>query len=187
MSLIQTPRRLSGKSMGLVVDDRSINDIVEEHSRELTANEFMQLQGQQHLDAVEEIGSLVENTATEKAIFTSNIKAALLLYVSEFIEKYNPGRVSTGRATALFNDTALAHFPNVLKGRQKQTTFDMFLRKRFTNVKREEIVSKGSEMREKTQGISLSEILMEGTSNNNPPPPRIIIFLTHKSSHLQGN
>ncbi len=131
-----------GKSMGLEVDDGDINDLVEEHSEELTTDELLQLQEQQHSDAVEEIGSPEEDIVAEKAISTSDIKAVLAKWqdVSEFVEKNHPEKVSTGRAAALFNDTALAHFRNILKGRKKQTSLDMFLMKRPASVESEESV-----------------------------------------------
>ncbi|XP_014790984.1 tigger transposable element-derived protein 1-like [Octopus bimaculoides] len=66
-----------GKSMSLEVDDEDINDLVEEYSEKLTTNELLQLQKQQYLDAVEEIGSPEEDSVAENAISARDIKAVL--------------------------------------------------------------------------------------------------------------
>ncbi|XP_014790550.1 histone-lysine N-methyltransferase SETMAR-like [Octopus bimaculoides] len=55
--------------MGLEVDDGDINNLIEEHSEKLMTDEHLQLQEQQHLDAVEEIGCLEEDSVAENAIF----------------------------------------------------------------------------------------------------------------------
>lgn len=62
--------------MALEVDDRDINDLVKEHSKERTRDE-LQPQEQQHSYTVEEIGSPEGNIAAEKAISTNHIKAVL--------------------------------------------------------------------------------------------------------------
>ncbi|GBO19329.1 Tigger transposable element-derived protein 1 [Araneus ventricosus] len=45
-----------GKSMGLVMDERDVNELVEEHSQELTTEELQELQSQQHSGVLQEIG-----------------------------------------------------------------------------------------------------------------------------------
>ncbi|UYV65414.1 hypothetical protein LAZ67_3004305 [Cordylochernes scorpioides] len=47
----------------------------------------------------------------------------------DYIEKVAPGRASD-----LFNDTCLTHFRNILRGRKKQTSLDMFFSKRPTEL-----------------------------------------------------
>ena len=47
--------------------------------------------------------------------------------VSDFVEKRHPEKLSTGRASALFNDTCLTFFRSILKRRQKQTSLDRYL------------------------------------------------------------
>ncbi|GFT91994.1 hypothetical protein NPIL_575361 [Nephila pilipes] len=47
--------------------------------------------------------------------------------VSDFVGKRHPGKFSTGRASALFNDRCLTFFHNILKRRQKQTCLDRYL------------------------------------------------------------
>lgn len=103
-----------GKSMGLEVDDGDANRLTEEHSGKLITDELLQLQEQQHLDAVEETGS-------PEVISMSDIKAVLAKWqdVSEFVEKIILRKYLQVMQLLYFNDTALAHFHNILKGRKK--------------------------------------------------------------------
>ncbi|GFR06789.1 tigger transposable element-derived protein 1 [Trichonephila clavata] len=45
-----------GKSMGLEVEERDVNELVEEQTRELTTEEIQELQSQQHTEVMQEIG-----------------------------------------------------------------------------------------------------------------------------------
>ncbi|GFT28025.1 hypothetical protein NPIL_164731 [Nephila pilipes] len=47
--------------------------------------------------------------------------------VSDFVENRHPEKLSTGRASALFDDRCLTFFRNILKRRQKQTYLDRYL------------------------------------------------------------
>ncbi|GFU02620.1 HTH CENPB-type domain-containing protein [Nephila pilipes] len=64
----------------------------------------------------------------KESISTSEIKEILGMWerISQFVEKKQPEKVATGRASDLFNDTCLTHFRNILRGRKKQTSLDMF-------------------------------------------------------------
>ncbi|GFS64902.1 uncharacterized protein NPIL_605841 [Nephila pilipes] len=68
----------------------------------------------------------------EEVISTSEIKEILGMWerVSLFVEKKHTEKVATGRASDLFNDTCLTHFRNILRGKKKQTSLDMFFSKR---------------------------------------------------------
>ena len=107
-----------GKPMGLVMDERDVNELVEE----LTTEELQELQSQQHSRVLQEIGF------EEEAISTSEIKEILGMWerVSQFVKKKHPEKVATGRASELFDDTCLTHFRSILKGRKKQTSLDSF-------------------------------------------------------------
>uniref|UniRef100_A0A8C8VHY4 HTH CENPB-type domain-containing protein n=1 Tax=Pelusios castaneus TaxID=367368 RepID=A0A8C8VHY4_9SAUR len=117
-----------GKSVGLDMDEGDINELIEEHSEELTTEELKELQTQQHTEVLQEIGDAEE---AEEVISTSEIKEMLGMWekLSDLFQKKHPEKVATGHATALFNDTCLTHFRNILKGRTKQTTLDRFLSK----------------------------------------------------------
>jgi len=118
-----------GKSMGLEVDEGDVNELVEEHSEELSTEQLKELQEMQHTEVLEEIGgSAVEIEEEEEVISTKEIQEMLGMWekISEFIEKKHPEKVATGRALALCNDTRLTHFRKILKGRKKQTIMDSF-------------------------------------------------------------
>ncbi|GBM38515.1 Tigger transposable element-derived protein 1 [Araneus ventricosus] len=116
-----------GKSMGLVMDERDVNEINEEHSQELTTEELQELQSQQHSGVLQEIG-FEEKPEVEDTISASEIKEILGMWerVSQFVGKKHPEKVATGRASELFNDTCLTHFRSILQGRKKQTSLDSF-------------------------------------------------------------
>ncbi|GBM85363.1 hypothetical protein AVEN_91068-1 [Araneus ventricosus] len=116
-----------GKSMGLVMDERDVNELIEEHSQELTTEELQELQSQQHSGVLQEIG-FEEEPEVEDTISTSEIKEILGMWerVSQFVEKKHPEKFATGRASELFNDTCVIHFRSILKGRKKQTSLGQF-------------------------------------------------------------
>ncbi|GIY42743.1 tigger transposable element-derived protein 1 [Caerostris darwini] len=45
-----------GKSMGLEVEERDVNELIEEYTQELTTEEMQELQSQQHTEVMQEIG-----------------------------------------------------------------------------------------------------------------------------------
>ncbi|XP_064111358.1 tigger transposable element-derived protein 1-like [Macrobrachium nipponense] len=117
-----------GKTIGLKVDERDIEELVEEHSEELveehseelTTDELKELQEQRHTEALTEATSEGEVTEPE-IISTKDLKDILAMWerVAGFVEKNHPEKIATSRATELFNDTCLHHFRNILKGRMK--------------------------------------------------------------------
>ncbi|GIY60997.1 tigger transposable element-derived protein 1 [Caerostris darwini] len=130
-----------GKSMGLEVEERDVNELIEEYTQELTTEEMQELQSQQHTEVMQEIGF---EESEEEVISTSEIKEILAMWesASQFVEKKHPEKVATGRASDLFNDTCLTHFRNILRGRKKQTSLDMFFSKRPTGESEENVAKK---------------------------------------------
>ncbi|GFT68132.1 tigger transposable element-derived protein 1 [Nephila pilipes] len=84
-----------GKSIGLEVEERDVNELVEEHTKELTTEEIQELQSQQHTEVMQEIGF---EESEEEIISTSEIKEILGMWerVSQFVEKKHPEKVATG-------------------------------------------------------------------------------------------
>ncbi|GFS55385.1 uncharacterized protein NPIL_461491 [Nephila pilipes] len=80
----------------------------------------------------------------EEVISTSEIKEILGTWerVSQSVEKKHPEKVATGRASDLFNDTCLTHFRNILRGKKKQTSLDMFFSKRPTGESEKNVAKK---------------------------------------------
>ena len=108
-----------GKSMGLEVDEGDVNELVEEHSEELTTKELKELQAQQYKEVLSEISS--DEETEEEVISTTEIKEVLAMWekVLDFMVKKHPEKVATGLALALCNDTCLTHFRNIVKKGQK--------------------------------------------------------------------
>ncbi|XP_061746133.1 tigger transposable element-derived protein 1-like [Nerophis ophidion] len=111
-----------GKSMGLDMNDSDINELINEHSEELTTEELKELQMQQHANLLQGIGDT-------EVISTSEIKEMLGIWekLVDFIQKKHPEKAATGHATALFDSLCLTHFRHILKERTKQTSLDCFV------------------------------------------------------------
>ncbi|GIY53510.1 hypothetical protein CDAR_494991 [Caerostris darwini] len=77
-----------GKSMGLEVEERDVNELIEEYTQELTTEEIQELQSQQHIEVMQAIGF---EESEEEVISTSEIKEILGMWesVSQFVEKKN--------------------------------------------------------------------------------------------------
>ncbi|KAM3936799.1 tigger transposable element-derived protein 1-like [Leptodactylus fuscus] len=122
-----------GKSMSLEVDEGDIMELVEEHEEPLSTEDLKALHEMQQTEMSQEMsGSEEEVQEPQESIPTSEIKSMLAQWesVARFIEKNHPEKVATSRSAALFNDTSLTHFRNILKSRQKQMSLDTFLKKR---------------------------------------------------------
>ena len=80
------------------MDERDVNELVEEHAQELATEELQELQSLQHSGVLQEIG-FEEEPEVEEVISTSEIKEILGMWerVSQFVEKKHPEKVATGR------------------------------------------------------------------------------------------
>ncbi|XP_070592841.1 tigger transposable element-derived protein 1-like [Erythrolamprus reginae] len=128
-----------GKCMGLQVDEGDINELVEEHEEPLSTEDLKALHEMQQMEMTQEMSSSEEEMQEPpKAIPTSEIKAMLAQWenIVSFVEKHHPEKVATSRSAALFSDTSLTHFRNILKSRQKQMSLDTFFTKRAAPTKK---------------------------------------------------
>ncbi len=75
------------KSMGLEVDEGDINDLIEEHSQELTTEELQELQALQEVEVCQGFSGEDEDEAP--VVTTAEIKEVLAAYqkVTDFVEK----------------------------------------------------------------------------------------------------
>lgn len=114
--------------MGLEVDASDIEELVEEHSQELTTEELVELHCVSQQEVLED--SLSEEVA-EKQQSSGEIREMLKAWesVASYIEKHHPNNEVAIRAANLFNDNAVSHFRQILKRRQKQMSLDTFLLK----------------------------------------------------------
>ena len=119
-----------GRSMGLEVDEADVVDLIEEHAETLSTEDLKELQRISHEEVMQELSSEEEVEQVEE-IPSREIREMLAKWqdVADFVEKKHPDKLSTGRATTLFNDTCLAYFRNILKRRQKQTSLDKYFKK----------------------------------------------------------
>ncbi|PNF30455.1 hypothetical protein B7P43_G12495 [Cryptotermes secundus] len=113
------------KIMGLEVGNNDIDELVEEHSQELTTEELMELHCVSQQEVVEE--SLSEEEVTAKQQSSGAIREMLKAWetVVSYIEKHHPNKAVAMRATNLFNN--VSHFHQILKHQQKQMSLDSFL------------------------------------------------------------
>ena len=156
-----------GKSMGLEVDEADVDDLIDEHEEELTTDELKELQTMQHTEVLHEISS-EEEVVPEEIIPSREIKDVLAKWqeVSDFVEKKHPEKVSTGRASALFNDTCLMHFRNILKGRQKQTSLDKFFKRPLASGS-DSLAKKSKPSTSGTSDTSARTFISESDSDEN--------------------
>ncbi|GFT76687.1 tigger transposable element-derived protein 1 [Nephila pilipes] len=117
-----------GRSMGLEVEEADVADLIEEYAEELTTEGLKELQKISHSGVMMELSSEKEVEPKEK--LTSREISDILgkwQEVSDFVEKRHLEKLSTGRASALFDDRCLTLFRNILKRRQKHTSLDRYL------------------------------------------------------------
>ncbi|XP_069158862.1 tigger transposable element-derived protein 1-like [Procambarus clarkii] len=115
-----------GHTLGLEVDAADVQELVEEHSDELTTEELLELQKELVQQEVQELSS-GEEEVCEDAIPSSEIRDVLGMFekVTAFAEKHHPDKAVTTRCVNLFNDNVLSRFRDILKRRQQQVTRDM--------------------------------------------------------------
>ncbi|VFV34592.1 Hypothetical predicted protein [Lynx pardinus] len=142
-----------GKTRGLEVSEDDSQELVEEHGQEPTTDELMGLHRKQQQEVMGEISSAGEKKA-EESLTSSEIREMCEMWetVQKFVEKHHPNKAVAVRAMNLFNDSAMSHFREILKRRQKQVSLDRFPVK----VARKE--------RESTEPIDSSDSVSDGES-----------------------
>ncbi|XP_067135000.1 tigger transposable element-derived protein 1-like [Centruroides vittatus] len=145
-----------GQSIGLEVDNEDIEELVEDHSTELTTEELEHLQNEQQRILAEDMSSGEEEGKED--IPSSVIKEICAKWgdVQAFVEKSHPDTMVANRAVHLFNENVMSHFRKILQKRQKQQTMDKFLIKDLPAQKRQK--------REATPEVPLPDVFMEGDS-----------------------
>ncbi|UYV64091.1 hypothetical protein LAZ67_2006550 [Cordylochernes scorpioides] len=89
----------------------------------------------------------------EEVISTSEVKEILGMWerVSQFVEKKNTQKkLQQVVHLTFFNVTCLTHFRNILRGRKKQTTLDMFFSKRPTGESEKNVAKKAKTKKTET-------------------------------------
>nr|XP_057925930.1 tigger transposable element-derived protein 1-like [Doryrhamphus excisus] len=145
-----------GKSLGLDVSGQDVEELVNDHSEELTTEELQELQVEQQQTAAQDIAS-DEDEEREENVPSSLIKDMFAKWsdVQSFVEKHHPNKAVASRLCNMFNDSALSHFRQILKRRYKHNYYDSSMLQGSSNSKRQKM--------EVTPNMALkSEALMEG-------------------------
>lgn len=118
--------------MGLTVDKDDIDELVADHSQELSTEELVELQHISQQELVEENLLDKEEKISEEQQSSSAIREMLKAWetVATHVENYHPNKAVAMRSINLFNDNAVSHFEDILKRRQKQGTLDKFIIKK---------------------------------------------------------
>ncbi|XP_069156566.1 tigger transposable element-derived protein 1-like [Procambarus clarkii] len=114
-----------GQTLGLEVDAADVQELVEEHSDDLTTEELLELQKELVQQEVKELSS-GEEEVWEDAVPSSEIRDVLVMFekVTAFVEKHHPDKAVTTRCVNMFNDNVLSRFRDILKRRQFQVALD---------------------------------------------------------------
>nr|XP_061782193.1 tigger transposable element-derived protein 1-like [Nerophis lumbriciformis] len=117
-----------GNTIGLVMDERDVEELLEEHQVELTPDELLCLHLEQHKQALEELSSGVEEEAVVE-IPSAEIKDMCGWWenIQGFVLSTFPDKAVASRTLNLFNDNIMGHYRHILKRRQKRVSLNMFL------------------------------------------------------------
>lgn len=117
-----------GQNMGLEMDNDDVEELVEEHSNELTTEELQHLQAEQEKNLAEDMSSEGEEEGKEE-VPSSVIKEMCAKWgeLQLFVEKSFPNSAIGNRSLNMFNDNVMSYYRKVLQKRQKQQTLDKFL------------------------------------------------------------
>ena len=118
-----------GKSMGLEVNDEDIDELIQEHREELSTTELQELE-EMHTSAVRE--TFREENLDAPVVPSVQIREVLKKFheINTFVETHHPEQMFSARAIAHYDTACLAHFRQILKRRQKQTSLDRYFTKR---------------------------------------------------------
>lgn len=116
-----------GKNMGLEVNSDDIEELVKDHDEELTTDELVTLQNEQHKVLTEEQSSEEED---EREMIKSDVLKDIIGKwngCQNFFEKHHPDKTLTNRVLNMMNDHVISHSHKVLMRRKRQVTLDWFL------------------------------------------------------------
>ncbi|XP_069188071.1 tigger transposable element-derived protein 1 isoform X1 [Procambarus clarkii] len=119
-----------GQTLGLELDAADVQELVEEHSDELTTEELLELLEELSQEEVQELLSGKEEVRDDAAP-SREIREVLVMFekITAFLEKHHPDKAVTIRSVNMFNDNLLFRFRDILKRRQKQLSIDRFFGK----------------------------------------------------------
>ncbi|KAG7173783.1 hypothetical protein Hamer_G031341, partial [Homarus americanus] len=110
-----------GNSMGLEVDDDDVEELVEEHSKELSTEELLELHKEQNetlkRSLTSEESGEEEDKEESRIIPAKDLKDAFFCWskLSKLAEDYHPDVGSVQKAISVFNDNVMNYFWKVQK------------------------------------------------------------------------
>ncbi|KAG7158532.1 Pogo transposable element-like 53, partial [Homarus americanus] len=110
-----------GNSMGLEVDDDEVEELVEEHSKELSTEELLELHKEQNetlrRSLTSEESGEDEDKEENRIIPAKDLKDAFFCWskLSKLTEDYHPDVGSVQKAISVFNDNVMNYFWRVQK------------------------------------------------------------------------
>ena len=144
--------------MGLEIDREDVEELVQDHSTELTTEELVYIQNEQEQ-------SFKDEEKTEQSIPSASIKEICSKWnnVQAFVKKYQCDIVVANRTVNLFNVNVISHFRKILQTRQKQQTLDKFLIKKKKKRKetQEKDLPKSKRQRIEETTSELPEVFIE--------------------------
>ncbi|CAH2296251.1 Hypothetical predicted protein [Pelobates cultripes] len=124
-----------GRTMGLEVTEEDVCELVEEHDRDLTTEELVELQK----EAMEEqIAFEEEEEMSEEQLSSMELKEACQMWVNlqTFVQQDHPDKALAQRLVSSFDIDIMSPFRGMLRRRQRQQTMERFLQ----NVKKNLLV-----------------------------------------------
>ncbi|KAG7177228.1 Tigger transposable element-derived protein 1-like 182 [Homarus americanus] len=112
-----------GNSMGLEVDDDDFEELVEEHSKELSTEELLELHKEENetlkRSLTSEESREEEDKEESRIIPAKDLKDAFFCWskLSKLAEDYHPDVGSVQKAISVFNDNVMNYFWKVQKSR----------------------------------------------------------------------
>ena len=96
--------------MGLEVDSEDVEELVQDHSTQLTSQELVYIQNEQQKNLAEEQSSKDEER-TEESIPSASIKEICKWGdMQAFVKKYHPDTMVANRTVNLSNDNVMSYF-----------------------------------------------------------------------------
>ncbi|CAH2294834.1 Hypothetical predicted protein [Pelobates cultripes] len=115
--------------MGLEVTEEDVYQLVEEHDRDLTTEELVELQK----EAMEEQTAFEEEEEemSEEQLSSTALKEACQMWVNlqTFVQQRHPDKALAHRPVSSFDTDIMSPFRGMLKRRQRQQTMERFLQK----------------------------------------------------------
>ena len=117
-------------SMGLEVNEEDVEELVEDHNKELNTEQLHHLHKMQQEKVAVEISSAEEEGASGN-ISSAEIKELCFYWTrtQAIVEKCHPNKAVVNRSINLFSDNVIDHFRKIMKSRQYQATLERWFSK----------------------------------------------------------